>query len=69
MVMQSIQPLAWLTTTVRASLATCSSAKSTPFCSQAAISSSLMGREASTTSVSPTQNFSKPPPVPDGLCS
>ena len=28
-------------------------------------SSSLIGREASEMSVSPAQNFSKPPPVPD----
>ena len=33
--------------------------------SQAAISSSSIGREASEMSVSPAQNFSKPPPVPD----
>ncbi len=36
-----------------------------PFFSQSAISSSSIGREASEMSVSPAQNFSKPPPVPD----
>src|SRR5215210_2800345 len=37
-----------------------------PFFSQTGTSSSsLMGREASEMSVSPAQNFSKPPPVPD----
>ena len=32
---------------------------------QIAASSSLIGREASEMSVSPAQNFSKPPPVPE----
>src|SRR6266540_1678841 len=32
---------------------------------QAAFSVSLMGRDASEMSVSPPQNFSKPPPVPE----
>jgi len=37
-----------------------------PFFSQIGASSSfLIGREASEMSVSPAQNFSKPPPVPD----
>ena len=36
-----------------------------PFASHAAFSSSLIGREASDRSVSPLQNFSKPPPVPE----
>ena len=54
-----------LTTTVRASVATSSSVKSTPASSHTAASSSLIGREASEMSVSPPQNFSKPPPVPE----
>ena len=54
------------TTTVSASLATWSSVYSTPFSSQTgASSSSLIGREALEMSVSPAQNFSKPPPVPE----
>ena len=36
-----------------------------PATSQASISLSLMGREASEMSVSPAQNFWKPPPVPE----
>ena len=36
-----------------------------PFFLQTAISSSSIGREASEMSVSPAQNFSKPPPVPE----
>src|SRR6476619_4052728 len=36
-----------------------------PFFLQAAISSSSIGRDAVATSISPAQNFSKPPPVPD----
>src|SRR5687768_12984306 len=54
-----------LATTVRASLAIWSSAYSTPPFSQAAISSSPIASEASLASVSPAQNFSKPPPVPE----
>ena len=52
-------------TTVRASVATWNSVYSTPFSSQIAISSSLIGREALEMSVWPRQNFSKPPPVPE----
>src|SRR5215211_1559471 len=36
-----------------------------PFCWQTLVSSSSIGREASEMSVSPAQNFSKPPPVPE----
>ena len=36
-----------------------------PFSQTGASSSGLIGREASEMSVSPAQNFSKPPPVPD----
>ena len=36
-----------------------------PLSAQASISLCLMGREASEMSVSPLQNFSKPPPVPE----
>ena len=36
-----------------------------PFFLQASISLALIGREASEMSVSPAQNFSKPPPVPE----
>ena len=62
---QSAQSLSLLTTTVRASFATAISANSMPFPSQMVFSSSLIGREASEMSVSPAQNFSKPPPVPE----
>src|SRR5680860_834264 len=54
-----------LTTTESASLATWTSSKAIPFDLQAAISSSSIGRDASEMSVSPAQNFSKPPPVPE----
>ena len=48
------------------SLATWTSSYLMPAFSQTgASSSSLIGREAVETSVSPAQNFSKPPPVPD----
>ena len=48
------------------SLATVISWKVIPFFLQiGASSSSLIGREASEMSVSPAQNFSKPPPVPE----
>jgi hypothetical protein len=36
-----------------------------PACLQASISSARIGREAFETSVSPRQNFLKPPPVPE----
>ena len=36
-----------------------------PFSAQASRSKSLMGREALLIWVSPRQNFSKPPPVPE----
>ena len=45
-------------------MATSSSMNSTPPSSQAAISSSLIGREASAMSVSPAQKRAKPSPVP-----
>ena len=48
------------------SLATWTSEYLTPFFSQTGTSSlASIGREASEMSVSPAQNFSKPPPVPD----
>src|SRR5829696_5589543 len=48
------------------SLATTTSVYSTAPCSQTGTSSSgSIGREASEMSVSPAQNFSKPPPVPE----
>src|SRR5215213_1219603 len=55
-----------LETTAMPSLATGTSLYSTPPFSQSGTSSSsLIGREASEMSVSPAQNFSKPPPVPE----
>ena len=55
-----------LDATAMPSLATTTSVYLTPPFSQiGASSSSLIGREASEMSVSPAQNFSKPPPVPD----
>src|ERR687897_51836 len=57
--------LSLLATTVRASFATTISWYSMPLASQAAFSSSLIGREAFDSWVWPSQNFLKPPPVPD----
>jgi hypothetical protein len=54
-----------LTTTVSASFATWNSTGSMPAFVQTAVSSSLIGREASDRSVSPRQKRSKPPPVPE----
>src|SRR4051812_3593711 len=54
-----------LITTVRASKATGSSTYSMPALLQSAISDLRIGREASEMSVSPRQNFLKPPPVPE----
>jgi hypothetical protein len=55
-----------LLTTAIPSLATWTSAYSTPdFWQTGASSSALIGRDALEMSVSPAQNFSKPPPVPD----
>src|SRR3712207_2516479 len=63
--MQSIFRLLFETTAMP-SLATWTSEYLTPPFSQAGTSSSsLIGRDALETSVSPAQNFSKPPPVPD----
>ena len=47
------------------SLATWASPYSTPSFLQASSSSGSIGRDASEMSVSPAQNFSKPPPVPE----
>ena len=53
-------------TTATPSLAIWTSEYETPAFSQTGTSSSsLIGRDAVETSVSPAQNFSKPPPVPD----
>ena len=55
-----------LVTTAMPSLATWTSSYLIPAFSQTgASSSSLIARDASEMSVSPAQNFSKPPPVPD----
>ena len=59
------QSFSLFTMSVSASLATGISAYSIPFAAHSAASSSLMDREASEMSVSPAQNFLKPPPVPD----
>ena len=57
---------ALLVTTAMPSLATWTSQYLIPFFLQIGTSSSgLIGREALEMSVSPLQNFSKPPPVPD----
>ena len=64
-VRQVMKSLSADATTVSASVATWSSVYSIPFFSQIAISSSSIGREALEMSVSPMQNFSKPPPVPE----
>ena len=62
---QVAQSFSLFTMTVSASFATWNSAYSTPFCSQAAFSSSSIGRDAFEMSVSPAQKRSKPPPVPE----
>jgi hypothetical protein len=54
-----------LITTVRASKATGSSTYLMPALAQSSISLARIGREASEISVSPRQNFLKPPPVPE----
>ncbi len=54
-----------LMTTVSASKATGSSKYLMPAAAQASISFFRMGREASEMSISPRQNFLKPPPVPE----
>ena len=59
---QVMASLAGLVATVRPSMATSSSTNSMPPSSQAAISSSLIGREASVMSASPAQNVAKPSP-------
>ena len=65
-VIEPTQSFSLFTTTVRPSMATGSSMKSTPAPPQRSTSSCLTGREASLMSVpSVTQNFLKPPPVPD----
>ncbi len=51
--------------TVRASKQTGSSMYSTLFSAAVFISSAEMGREALEMSISPRQNFLKPPPVPE----
>ena len=58
------QVFSLFTTTARPSLAITISVKSIPASAQAFFSSSLMAREAFEMSVSPAQNFLKPPPVP-----
>ena len=52
-------------TTDSPSLATWTSSYLMPLLSQAAVSSASIARDASEMSVSPAQNFSKPPPVPE----
>ena len=60
-----IQSFFGLTTTVSASKATGSSMYLMPALAQSSISFSRIGREALAMSVSPRQNFLKPPPVPE----
>src|SRR6185436_11928869 len=59
------QSFCLLTMTVSASFATWNSTCSMPLAMHACSSSSLIGREALETSVSPAQKRSKPPPVPE----
>ncbi len=54
-----------LTTTVSASNATGNSKYSMPAVLQSSISFFWIGREALPMSISPRQNFLKPPPVPE----
>jgi hypothetical protein len=60
-----IQSFFGLITTVRASKATGSSMYLMPALAQSSISLARIGREAFEMSVSPRQNFLKPPPVPE----
>jgi hypothetical protein len=64
-VRHSAQSFWGLTTFASPSLATCTSSYFTPSFAQASFSSASIERDASETSVSAAQNFSKPPPVPD----
>ena len=52
-------------TMARLSNANGNSMSSTPVFSHCASSAALMGRDAPAMSISPAQNFLKPPPVPD----
>jgi hypothetical protein len=54
-----------LTTTARPSMATWISKGVMPLAWQALVSLERMGRLASATSISPRQNFWRPPPVPE----
>ena len=58
------QVFSLLTTTVKPSIATGNSINSTPAFLQSSASFDLIGRDALEMSVSPEQNFLKPPPVP-----
>jgi hypothetical protein len=64
-VRQFAQSFSGFTTTAIPSLATCASPYSMPSFWQALTSSGSIGRDASEMSVSPAQNFSNPPPVPE----
>ena len=64
-VMHSRKSASGCATTARPSRPTRSGRYSMPASAQASISLSLMGRDASEMSVSPLQNFWKPPPVPE----
>ena len=61
---QVTSPLAGFVMTVMPSYATASSMYSMPLVEHASASSCSIGREASLTSVSPSQNRTKPSPVP-----
>ena len=63
--MQVAQSFCGLTTTVSPSHATVSSVGSMPLDAHSSISVSRIVRDASEMSVSPLQNFWKPPPVPE----
>src|SRR4029453_10364280 len=64
-VMQDAQSFFGFTMTARPSYAIGSSMYSIPLALHASTSVGLIGRDASEMSVSPLQNFLKPPPVPE----
>ena len=64
-VRQSTQVFWRLVTSEIPSLATVKATHLTPLFRQTAYSDALIAREAFARSISPRQNFSKPPPVPE----
>ena len=61
----ALDAFCWLVTIVMPSFATVNATHLTPFWRQLAYSVLLIARDAFARSISPRQNFSKPPPVPE----